>query len=83
MKILLAWPNKDQFGYKPLGLALLSAILKERGHTVELFDTTPIDFGFKDNTEVRVRLKIFKEADFSPYDMRKKKIALADALRAP
>ncbi len=74
MKILFVWPNKDQFGFKPISLSLLSAILKREGHSVDLFDTTSIDFGFKDATEVRAKVKIFKEVDFSKFDVAKKKI---------
>lgn len=73
MKILFVWPNKDQIGYKPLGISLLYPILKAGGHKVELFDTSFIDFGFKDNTEDRRRIRIFKYIDWSKYDMRKKK----------
>ena len=76
MRILFVWPNKDQFGFKPISLSLLSAILKKKGHNVDLFDTTFIDFGFKDNTEVRTKLRLFKEVDFSKFDVVKKKIDL-------
>ncbi|MDD5070090.1 MAG: radical SAM protein [Candidatus Omnitrophica bacterium] len=78
MRILFVWPNKDQFGFKPIGLSLLSALLKENGHQVEIFDTTFIDFGFKDNTEVRSKLKIFKPVDFSGYDISKKNVSLEE-----
>lgn len=74
MKILFVWPNKDEFGFKPISLSLLSAILKREGHSVDLLDTTSIDFGFKDNTEVRTKLRIFKKVDFSKFDVAKKKI---------
>jgi hypothetical protein len=47
MKILFVWPNKDGFGFKPISLALMSAILKIHGHQFELFDTTYIDFGYQ------------------------------------
>ncbi len=76
MRILFVWPNKDQFGFKPMSISLLSAILKKQGHEVDLFDTTFIDFGFKDNTEVRSRLKIFKEVDLDDFDLAKRKIDL-------
>lgn len=76
MKILFVWPNKDQFGFKPMGISLLSAILKQAGHQVELFDTTFIDFGFSGNTEVRQRIKIFKDVDFSGYNIKKKPLDL-------
>ena len=39
MKVLIVWPNKDAFGFLPVNIALLSALLKANGHEVELFDT--------------------------------------------
>lgn len=80
MKILLVWPNKDQFGYKPIGISLISAILKKNGHIVDLFDTSFIDFGYKDNTEDRSRIRIFKKVDFSGYYLTKKRISIEQAL---
>lgn len=76
MRVLFIWPNKDQFGFKPISISLLSAILKREGHKVDLFDTTFIDLGSKDNTQVRSRLKIFKDIDLSEYDLSKKKLSL-------
>lgn len=75
-RILFIWPNKDQFGFKPISLSLLSAILKKNGHETALFDTTFFDFGFKDNSEVRAKLKIFKPVDTSSHDLSKKKVDL-------
>ena len=63
-----------------MSLSLFSAILKQKGHNVALLDTTFIDFGFKDNTEVRSKLRIFKEVDFGKYDMTKKKVNLEQTL---
>jgi anaerobic magnesium-protoporphyrin IX monomethyl ester cyclase len=80
MRILFVWPNKDQFGFKPMSLSLLSAILKKGGHEVDLFDTTFMDFGFKDNTEVRKKIRIFKEVDFSGYDVVKRQVDLEETL---
>jgi len=76
MKILFVWPNQDKFGSKPMGMALLSAILKSKGHDVELFDTTFIDFGYKGHVEVRNQLRMFKEVDFSKFDVAKRKLDL-------
>jgi len=76
MNILLIWPNKDNFGFKPISLALISAILKQQGHKVELFDTTFIDFGYESDSEVQSRIKVFKPIDFSGYDVAKKKANL-------
>ena len=51
MRILFIRPNKDAFGYKPIGLSLLSAIAKELGWETKLFDTTEIDFGFYESKQ--------------------------------
>ncbi|OGZ33194.1 MAG: hypothetical protein A2V69_01550 [Candidatus Portnoybacteria bacterium RBG_13_40_8] len=80
MKILFVWPNKDQFGFKPMSLSLLFGILKNKGHEVDLFDTTFIDFNFQNNTQVRSKIKIFKDVDFSKYDVAKKKVNLKEEL---
>ena len=78
MKILFVWPNLDQFGYKPLGISILSSIAKKLGHQCELFQTSEIDFGFADNTQVGEEYKIFKPVDFSPYNVNKKRIDLEE-----
>ena len=44
MKILFLRPNKDAWGYKPVGLSLLMALEKQKGNEVHLFDTTKYDF---------------------------------------
>ena len=74
MKILFVWPNKDAFGFKPIGLSLLSGIARQAGFEPRLFDTTGIDFGFVDNTASGESAKIFKPVDFSAHDMKKKKV---------
>lgn len=80
MKVLFVWPNKDQWGFKPMGISLLSAVLRQSGHETALFDTTSIDFGFKDNSEVRRRLKIFKDVDLGAYDLHKRAVPMAGEL---
>ena len=76
MKILFVWPNKDGFGFKPIGLALLSAIAKSKGCETKLFDTTGIDFGYVTNTEAGESANLFKPIDFSGYNTAKKKVDL-------
>lgn len=77
MKVLFVWPNKDVFGFKPIGLSLLSGIARNLGWDTKLFDTTEIDFGFVDNTQSGESAKIFKPVDFSAYGLQKKKIDLS------
>jgi len=76
MRVLFVWPNKDSFGFKPLGIAILSAIARNLKWEVKLFDTTEIDFGYVDNTESGQSAKIFKPIDLSQYNLLKKKIDL-------
>ena len=78
MNILLVWANRDTFTFKPLGLSLLSAILKQKGHSVELFDTTFIDCGCKGDTEIQSKIKVFKPVNFGDYDIEKKQVDLKD-----
>ena len=72
MKILFVWPNKDSFGYKPIGLSLLASIARAAGWKVHLFDTTEIDFGFMDNSASGMAANIFKPVDMSKYSLHKK-----------
>jgi anaerobic magnesium-protoporphyrin IX monomethyl ester cyclase len=59
-----------------MGPALLSALLRDRGHEVELFDTTFMSLGYDGISQVRTRIKIFKPVDFSSHDVAKKKVDL-------
>lgn len=54
MKILFIYPNNDGIGTIPLGIAIISARLKDDGHEVFLFDSTFIstkDTTIKDRRE--------------------------------
>jgi radical SAM superfamily enzyme YgiQ (UPF0313 family) len=77
MKVLFVWPNKDSFGFKPIGLSLLAAIAGSLGWETRLYDTTVIDFGFVDSKTVGEKAKIFKPVDLAKYGHNKKKIDLA------
>lgn len=71
MKVLFVWPNKDAFGFKPIGISLLSGIARQLGWDVRLFDTTEIDFGFVNVNLSGESAKIFKPIDFSRYGLQK------------
>lgn len=77
MRILFVWPNLDTFGVKPIGLALLSSILKKKGHEVALFDTSFMDFGTTNNTDVLTNLGYFKPVDYG-CDVSKRKVDLRE-----
>lgn len=74
MKILFVWPNKDSFGFKPIGISLLSGIAKQLGWETKLFDTTEFDFGFVDNTQAGQSAKIFKPVDRALYGQVKRQV---------
>jgi len=72
MKILFIWPNKDAPFYRPINIALLSALLKRDGHDTKCFDTTFFDFGFSTISEITTTARIHKPVDLSPYNLGKK-----------
>lgn len=77
-KVLFVRPNKDSFGYKPIGISLLSAIAKNLGWSTKLFDTTEIDFGTVESKEIFESAKVFKPVDFSKYGLVKQKVDLKE-----
>ena len=74
MKVLFIWPNKDSFGFKPIGISLLSGIAKRQGWDTKLFDTTEFDFGFATGTQVGENANVFKPVDMSIYGHYKTKL---------
>ena len=82
MKVLFVWPNKDSFGYKPIGLSILSAIARSLGHETRLFDTTEIDFGFVDVKDYGESVKICKNVDLERYGHIKTKANLRSRFEA-
>jgi len=88
MRVLLVWPNRAGFGFKPIGLALLSALLKRNGHEVRLFDTTHINLRSEGLSTARNRIRIFKPVDTSgkgldkqPLDLRQETISTLEDFR--
>lgn len=80
MKLLFVWPNKDAFGFKPVGISLLLGVAQKLGWETKLFDTTKFDFGFMNDTESREKAKVFKPVDLSPFGHTKKKLNLKKTL---
>lgn len=71
MKILAIYPNEQGYGRLPLGLALLITILQEKGHEVELFDTTFISRSDNIDNAVREKAKLVIPIDKSNlYDFK-------------
>jgi anaerobic magnesium-protoporphyrin IX monomethyl ester cyclase len=80
VNVLFIRPNKDAFGFKPIGISLLSAICKKNNHKVALFDTTFFDFGFEEYTVTGSRINKYKPIDWSDYQVEKKKCDLKSEL---
>ncbi len=79
MKVLFIWPNKDSFGFKPLGISLLSAIARSLGWETRLFDATPYDLGFVDRRLWGQQAKLFKPVDLVPYGHKKIAVDLRES----
>ena len=78
MKVVFVRPNKDAWGYKPIGLSLLIALEKRKGNEVFLFDTTRYNFDVLDNNTAGVKSGIFKPVDMSSYHQKVKPTAEKD-----
>ena len=76
MKILFVRPNKDAFGFKPIGISLLSSIAKSVGWESSLYDTTEIQLDYTPTQEEYQEARQLMPVDFSAYDMSKKPIDL-------
>jgi len=76
MRVLFIRPNKDAFGFKPIGLSLLSALCLKEGHKVRLFDTTFFDLGYKEYSEIAIDIKKYKPVDLSPFHIGKTPVNL-------
>lgn len=84
-KVLFINPNTDTFGRQSIPLVLLSAMLKERGHSVRLFDTTFFDMtqflGEKQTHEtLNVKFNFFKPVNYSHLDIKKESVDVAREL---
>ena len=64
MKVFVIYPNIEGYGRIPTGLAIISTILMDEGHDIELFDTTFMSTGNKDN-DVRNKAGLCTPTDLS------------------
>jgi hypothetical protein len=81
MKALFVRPNRDTFGYKPIGISLLSAIAKDCGYETRLFDTTGIDLGGSTSKQLLEQAQVFKPVNYGSWDMTKKKVPVGKVAR--
>ena len=78
MKVLFVWPNKDSFGFKPIGISLLSALSRSTGWKSNLYDTSHIDFGYTHNTDSGTEATLFKLVDLTNFGWTKRKLDLEE-----
>jgi anaerobic magnesium-protoporphyrin IX monomethyl ester cyclase len=80
IKVLFIYPNKEGYPIIPLGISVLSGILKNAGHTVDLFDIT---FMMPDRLDhdARERTGLVKRVDVGKYWGSGDKIDIESALR--
>jgi len=65
-KILFVYPNKEGYPIIPLGISILSGILKHHGHRVDLFDVTFIMTERYDH-KAREKTGVVKKVDIEQY----------------
>lgn len=65
MKVLFIYPNAEGYGRIPLGMSILTSILVEERHQVELFDTTFILKNEHVDNVVREKAKLVLPTDIS------------------
>ncbi len=84
MRILFVLPNVAEIGVKPIGLSLLSAICRDRGYSVDLFDTTFYEFSeiddFTNNAAVYADKNQSRSVDYEKAGVKKEKVDLRERL---
>jgi anaerobic magnesium-protoporphyrin IX monomethyl ester cyclase len=82
MNVLLIYPNgMNETGYKPIGISMLSAVLKKAGHDVKLFDTTFYDMGGTSVHSIGAGILNFKNVKFPEEVYEQKKTLKEDLLK--
>ena len=72
MKVLLVYANAVSEGYLPVGLAMISAVLKKAGHKVSLFDTSFLESGRTKEREIREKYLEYRKISKSDEEILKK-----------
>ena len=58
-RILLVYPNERDMSLVPPVIGLFASILRDRGHTVSMFDSTGYDFEGKADSDVEQEKNLF------------------------
>lgn len=80
-KILLVYANKMMENLVPINISVLSAVLKQKGFSVKLFDTTYYRIEAKSTGQVRVENLQLRNFDLSKYGIRYKNINIYEDFR--
>ncbi|TRZ53937.1 MAG: radical SAM protein [Dehalococcoidia bacterium] len=79
MKFLMIYPNNTGNSRVPLGIIYLLTILRERGHSIRLFDMTFYDLDILANINImRAKNLNFRAIDRTPYGVTYKKSTMED-----
>jgi len=70
MNVLLLNLNHWGRSFTPIGLAMVSSVLKERGHSTKLFDTTFYNFNTINEQKEGEKYLSYKQADLSNYGVK-------------
>jgi len=81
IKVLLVYANSPMDNLIPIGVSLLSSILKENGHKTKLFDTTFYNTKKETGDYVRVNTLQLKTGDLSQYGIHFKETDIIDDFR--
>lgn len=68
-KVALTLIGGSSPGTKPIAISILTAVLKQAGHEVALFDTTYMDLGFPLDGEAAEGVLLFKPVDWARYGL--------------
>lgn len=79
-KILFVYPNKEAYPIIPIGISLLSGILKHHGHEADLFDVTFMLSERYDN-DARERIGLVKKVDVASFWGKGENVDIYDAFR--
>jgi anaerobic magnesium-protoporphyrin IX monomethyl ester cyclase len=79
MKFLMIYPNNTGNSRVPLGIIYLLTILRQKGHSVKLFDLTfyGVDLDIH-NVRLRAKNLNYREVDLSPYGVTYKKSTIEE-----
>lgn len=82
MRILFVYPNSMSEGFIQLNIAILSAVLKEAGHTTSLFDTTFFETSIKTERVMKEKALEFKKVkNFDKFVLKRKKVDIKEEFR--